>query len=94
MIKPLGNWILIKAVDRGEVTLASGIIVPGYEVAPESIQGEVIAIGPDVTTIHLGQIVAAPQFAPTAVKQLPSDKTYVVNEDDILAIIESDTAAK
>lgn len=95
MITPRGNWLLIKAVEKKELQTVSGFYVSeNWDVAPESLKGEVVAVGPQVTDLKVGDIVLSPQYAPTRAYELPTDKTFIVNADDVLAVITSDKAAK
>jgi len=88
MIVPLGTRILVKKLEKQEVKLDSGIYMK-EEVAPDSVKGEVVALGPDVNGLKIGDIVLYAQFAPTQAKELPSDNTYIVPSEDILAIVKS-----
>lgn len=88
MISPLGTRILVEKLERKEVKLDSGIVM-AEEVAPDSVKGKIIAIGPDVKGFEVGQTILYAQFAPTQAKELPSDKTYIVPAEDVLAIISS-----
>ena len=88
MIKPLGTRILVKKVERKEIELDSGIVM-AEEVAPDSVRGEVIALGSDVKGFKVGDVILYAQFAPTQAKEFPSDKTYIVPAEDVLAIVTS-----
>jgi len=91
MIKPTGRRLLVEAVPPKEVTTRSGILVsPGWNAAPESVQGKVLAIGPDVLETKVGDIVLTPQFAPTQAKENPGDTTFILPEEDVLAYITND----
>ena len=47
MITPRGNWSLIKAVEKKELQTVPGFYVSeNWDVAPESLKGEVVAVGP------------------------------------------------
>lgn len=98
MIRPLGDRLLVSVVEKKELKLESGIVLPGgWDVAPETLQAEVVAVGPDVDQsaergIHVGVIVLVAQFAPTAAKERPGDKTFIVPADDVLGIVTPDKA--
>lgn len=96
MLKPLGSRLLIKKVIVKEITSAGGIITSGEETAPASIRAEVVAVGPDVdpTIFKVGNVVLVAQFAPTQAKEIPSDDTYIVPCEDVLAVIVPDQAKK
>ncbi len=90
MIIPLGNRLLVKKLEIKEVKLGnSGLIQSGEEVAPESVKGEVVACGDTVEGFKVGDVVLYAQFAPTQAKETPSDKTYIVPAEDVLAIVRS-----
>jgi len=90
MIKPLGNRILVEKVEVKEIKLGNtDLVASGEEVAPESVKGKIIAVGPDVKDFKVGDVVLYAQFAPTQAKELPSDKTYIVPAEDVLAIVSS-----
>ncbi|WP_018130968.1 co-chaperone GroES [Effusibacillus pohliae] len=93
MIKPLGDRVVIKAVEREEKT-ASGIVLP--DTAKEKPQeGEVIAVGPgryeDGKRIELdvkvGDRVIFSKYAGTEVKY-DNVEYLILRENDILAVIE------
>jgi chaperonin GroES len=93
VIKPLGDRVVIEALEKDEKT-ASGIVLP--ETAKEKPQeGKVIAVGSgryeDGQRIPLevkeGDRVIFSKYAGTEVKQ--DDKEYLImRESDILAIVE------
>ncbi|NWK83957.1 co-chaperone GroES [Staphylococcus sp. GSSP0090] len=95
MLKPLGNRVIIQKTEQ-EQTTKSGIVLTD-SAKEKSNEGTIIAVGagrilkdgsrvaPEVSE---GDKVVFQQYAGTEVKR--GDETYlIVNEDDILAIIES-----
>ena len=93
MIKPLGDRVVLRALEREEKT-ASGIVLP--DTAKEKPQeGEVIAVGPgrheDGKLIPLdvkaGDRVIFSKYAGTEVKY-DNTEYLVVRESDILAVVE------
>lgn len=88
MIVPLGTRLFVKKLERKEVKLDSGILM-NEDMAPDSVRGEVLALGPDVKGFKVGDEIMYAQFAPTQVKEFPSDKTYIVPSEDVLAIVRS-----
>ena len=74
MLKPLGNRVIIQKSEQEQTTKGAGrILKDGSRVAPE---------------VNEGDKVVFQQYAGTEVKR--GDETYlIVNEEDILAIIES-----
>ena len=93
-IKPLGDRVLIKALEREEKT-KSGIVLP--DTAKEKTQeGKVIAVGSGKTLdngtkvaleVQVGQKVIFSKYAGTEVK-LDGEELMILNERDILAIVE------
>lgn len=85
MITPTGNRILVKAALRGE-TLAGGIYVPANDSAP-TFEATVVAAGPKVESISVGQLGLIGRFSETKVEQ--DGETYLlVTEDEVLGILE------
>lgn len=93
MISPLGNRILIEQV-KNELAVSDGGIVLGEERAPQSIKANVLAAGPECSLVKAGDTILVSQFSPTEARERVSDKTLIANEDDVLAIITPDKAAK
>lgn len=87
MIKPLGARLLIEPVKQDHKT--SGGIMLGEELAPQSLKAEVLAVGPEVKDLKVGDVILVSQFAPTQAKELPADKTLIVPAEDVLAVIVS-----
>ena len=93
-LKPLGSRVVIKALDREEVT-KSGILIP--DTAKEKPQeGKVLAVGPgdrdeDGKRIPLdlkeGDKVLFQKYAGTEFK-LEGEELLILNEKDVLALIE------
>ncbi len=93
-IKPLGDRVLIKALEREEKT-KSGIVLP--DTAKEKPQeGKTIAVGSGKTLdngtkvaleVQVGQKVIFSKYAGTEVK-LDGEELMILNERDILAIVE------
>ena len=93
-IKPLGDRVLIKALEREEKT-KSGIVLP--DTAKEKPQeGRVIAVGSGkmldngtkvALEVQVGQKVIFSKYAGTEVK-LDGEELMILNERDVLAIVE------
>ena len=93
-IKPLGDRVLIKALEREEKT-KSGIVLP--DTAKEKPQeGRVIAVGAGkmldngtkvALEVQVGQKVIFSKYAGTEVK-LDGEEMMILNERDILAVVE------
>lgn len=96
MLRPIGDHVLVKPLDKEEVT-KSGIVLP--DSAQEKPQeGTVLAVGHGkyidgklVTFADMGvkegQIVMFTKYGPTEVK-IDGDQYYILDSNDILGIVE------
>jgi chaperonin GroES len=93
-IKPLGDRVLIKALEREEKT-KSGIVLP--DTAKEKPQeGRVLAVGSGkmlengtkvALEVQVGQKVIFSKYAGTEVK-VDGEEMMILNERDVLAVVE------
>ncbi|AUS07713.1 co-chaperone GroES [Laceyella sacchari] len=94
MIKPLGDRVVLEAVEKEEKT-ASGIVLP--ETAKEKPQeGRIVAVGAGrvdekgnriALEVKEGDLVIFSKYAGTEVKY--GEKEYLIlRESDILAVVE------
>ncbi len=93
-LQPLGDRVVVKAVEDNESRTASGLVIP--DTAKEKPQiGEVMAVGPGARDddgdrmemeVSVGDRVLYSKFAGTEVK-LDGDEYLVLSERDILAIV-------
>ena len=93
-LKPLGSRVVIKALDREEVT-KSGILIP--DTAKEKPQeGRVLAVGPGdrdengkriPVELKEGDKVLFQKYAGTEFK-LEGEELLILSEKDVLALIE------
>jgi chaperonin GroES len=93
-LKPLGSRVVIKALDREEVT-KSGILIP--DTAKEKPQeGKVLAVGPGdrdengkriPIELKEGDKVLFQKYAGTEFK-LEGEELLILSEKDVLALIE------
>lgn len=93
MIKPLGDRVVLRALEREEKT-ASGIVLP--DTAKEKPQeAEVISVGPGryedgklvAVDVKVGDRVIFSKYAGTEVKY-DGTEYLIVRESDILAIVQ------
>ncbi|BCJ87175.1 co-chaperone GroES [Effusibacillus dendaii] len=93
MIKPLGDRVVIKVVEREEKTV-SGIVLP--DTAKEKPQeGEVVAVGPGryedgkrvELDVKVGDRIIFSKYAGTEVKY-DNVEYLIVRESDILAVVQ------
>ena len=93
-IKPLGDRVLVKAIEEEE-QVRGGIIIP--DTAREKPQqGEIIAVGPGKVTedgkvlpMHVkeGDTILFGKYAGTEIK-IEGDEIMIMHENDILGIVE------
>lgn len=92
-IKPLGDRVVIKMLEREETT-KSGIILPS-QVQEKPQVAEIVAVGPGgvidgkdvMMEVEVGERVLVSKYAGTEVKV--DDQEYIiVKQSDILAIVE------
>jgi chaperonin GroES len=95
-LKPLGSRVVVKGLDREEVT-KSGIVLP--DTAKEKPQeGKVLSVGPGDRHPDTGQRIAVElkegdrvlfqKYAGTEFK-LDDEELLILSEKDVLAVIES-----
>jgi chaperonin GroES len=94
MIKPLGDRVILEAVEKEETT-ASGIILP--DSAKEKPQeGRIVAVGAGridengkrvALEVNAGDLVIFSKYAGTEVKY-GENEYLILRESDILAVIE------
>lgn len=90
-IKPLGERVVIKKVEKENVT-ASGIVLPD-SAQEESNIAEVVAISPELENneeinleLKVGDRVIYSKYAGTQV-EIDKEEVIVIKYDDLLAII-------
>ncbi len=92
-IKPLGDRVVIKMLEREETT-KSGIILPTQAQEKPQV-AEIVAVGPGgvidgkdvIMEVEVGEHVLVSKYAGTEVKV--DDQEYIiVKQGDILAIVE------
>jgi chaperonin GroES len=94
MLKPLGDRIVVKAVEA-ETTTAGGILLP--DTAKEKPQtAEVLAVGPGKTLdngtvaaleIKVGDKVVYGKYSGTEIK-VDGQDLIILRQDDVLGIVE------
>jgi chaperonin GroES len=92
-IKPLGDKILVKPLEKEEKT-KSGIVLP--DTAKEKPQeGEVLAVGKGKyiddklipLEVKVGDRIIFSKYSPTEIK-VAGEELYILSEADILAVYE------
>ncbi len=89
--RPLRNNVLIVA-DRHEQETSSGLIIPKTAQRNSGCMGTVLACGPEITCVRVGDHVAFQSFTPEGAAERfqgdNKDDYYVVKEKHIMAVIE------
>jgi chaperonin GroES len=85
-VQPLKKKVLV-AENKAETKSASGIILEGATSVNESKRATVLAIGPDVTLVNVGDVVLLEWAKAQAVKVGDAQRA-IVDEDNIVAVLE------
>lgn len=95
MVKPQGSRIYAELIEAPrEFKTSSGLILGGGVVAPESVLAKVLVMGPtasEFTEASVGDTIAVAQFSPTKLQEKPTDKTFIIPAEDVLAVITNDS---
>ena len=86
-IKPLRKKVLI-AENKGEVKSESGIILDDAKSVRESKTGTVLAIGPEVTEVKVGDKVYL-EWTKAKVVKIGDAQRVMIEEEDIVAVVET-----
>lgn len=86
MIRPLKKKVLV-AENKKENVTASGIVIEGARGLADTATGKVLAIGPDVTMVEVGQEIYL-DWAKTAVVKVDGAQRVLVDEEFIIAVVE------
>jgi chaperonin GroES len=87
-VRPLGKKVLI-AENKREDTTASGIILEGTQGLGESKTGTVLAIGPEVKAVEVGNKVLL-MWNKGAVVTIDGAQRVMILEEDIVAVLEEE----
>lgn len=63
-----GNIVVAKRSDEATMTDAGLFVITSTETKPETMLGDVLAVGPDITDVSPGDVVLAPYFAGSEVE--------------------------
>ena len=86
IIKPIKKNVLV-AENKGEVKTESGLILDGATSVRESRTGTVLAIGPDVTMVAVGDKILL-DWTKGSVVKIEDTQRVMINEDHIVAVME------
>ncbi len=84
--KPLGDRVLVK-VQEVKTQTASGIYIPDNASKEKPTQAEVMAIGPDVKYVDVGDNVVYTKFARSASVTLDEQEYLVMEVAEILGVL-------
>ena len=94
-LKPLGDRVIVKAIEEDEARTASGIVIP--DTAKEKPQlGEVLAVGPGELNdegdripmdVSIGDTVVYSKYGGTELKY-KGEEYLILSARDVLAIVE------
>ena len=93
-ITPLGNRVVVKAIDA-ETTTKSGIVIPDTADKEKPQEGVVKAVGPGKLLedgsrapmeVKVGDRVLFSKYAPDEIK-VDGEELLILNEEDVKAII-------
>lgn len=97
-LTPLSNRVLVEHSAKDETTTKSGIVLPDNVEKKEQMRGTVVAVGPGKLTDDGKRVPVSVKVGDTVLftkpwsedKKFEEDKKkfYLVDEDDILAIVE------
>ena len=84
-VKPLGERILVKREEIEEKSTGGIILTESYQEKPN--QGEVRAIGDDVTTVKVGDTVVFGKYSNNETLQVDDDELIILELKDVKAVI-------
>jgi len=85
-VRPLRKKVLI-AENKSEVKSESGIILDGATSVRESKRATVLAVGPEVTEVKVGDVVLVEWAKATAVK-VGDVQRAMIEQEHIVAVLE------
>jgi len=88
-VTPLKKKVLV-AENKVEQVTESGIILEGTTSNRESKRGTVLAVGPDVTLVKVGDVILL-EWAKAQVVKIDDSQRVIVDEENIVAVFEDGT---
>lgn len=83
-IKPLADRV-VAVREEAKTTTASGLYLPeSAKETPAAVK--VIAVGPQVTQIKVGDLIVYKDYTPTNLK-INDTEYLIINEEDVLATV-------
>jgi co-chaperonin GroES (HSP10) len=87
IIKPMKKKVLI-AENVSESKTTSGIILDGANSVRDSKKGTVLAIGPDVTEVKVGDVVYL-EWTKGSVVKVGDAQRVIIDEEFIVAVVDN-----
>jgi chaperonin GroES len=84
-IKPLGERLLVLREEVEETSSGGIILTESYQEKPN--QGEVKAIGDDVTTVKVGDTIVFGKYSSNEILQVDDDELIIMELKDVKAVI-------
>jgi len=85
--KPLGKKVLV-AENKRENQTASGIIIEGGQGLGESKTGTVMAIGPEVTQVQVGDKILL-EWNKATITTVDGAQRVIILEENIVAVLDN-----
>lgn len=85
-ITPLKKRVLV-AENADTTTSVHGILLDKADSVRDSRTGTVLAVGPDVTAVAVGDRVLL-EWSKGSIVKVNGDQRVIINEDDIVVVIE------
>lgn len=86
-VRPLGKKVLVAENKRDNVT-SSGIIIEGSDRHGESKTGTILAVGPEATSVQVGDKVLL-DWSKAKIVNVDGAQRVMLLEDDIVAVLEN-----
>ena len=86
IIRPLHKKVLVAEI-KTEVTSAAGIILEDATSVRESKRGQILAVGPEVTTVKEGDVILL-EWNKAQVVKVGDAQRVMIDEDNIVAVFE------
>jgi len=88
-VTPLKKKVLVAELKQ-EQTTESGIILEGANSTRESKRGTVLAVGPQVELVKVGDVILL-EWAKAQVVKIDDAQRVIIDEENIVAVFEDGT---
>lgn len=86
-IHPKRDWLVVEPVERGDTVTPGGVVVP-EQAQEQPSEGTVVAVGPLVGDVEVGEVVFYAKYAGTPFELNGRDVVLLKDADVILRITE------